>query len=69
MVDIGIRDYAMPLLATRMGMRSGDIVNLSFDELDLTNDMIRITQDKTSQPLELPLLLEIKTALTDYIGM
>jgi site-specific recombinase XerD len=38
--DIGKRDFAMLLLATRLGMRSGDIVKLSLDELDFKHDAI-----------------------------
>jgi site-specific recombinase XerD len=64
---IGIRDYAMLLLATRLGMRSGDIVKLSFSEVDFEQGKIDIIQDKTNQPLELPLLPEIRDALLNYI--
>lgn len=63
----GKRDYAMLLLATRLGMRSGDISKLSLDELDFEQDTIHLIQEKTSQPLDLPMLPEIKEALDDYI--
>lgn len=63
----GKRDYAMLLLATRLGMRSGDIAKLSLDELDFEQDTIHLIQEKTSQPLDLPMLPEIKEALDDYI--
>lgn len=59
---IGIRDYAMLLLATRLGMRSGDIVGLTIDEIDFEGNSIHIVQEKTLQPQELPLLPEIKDA-------
>lgn len=65
--NTGKRDYAMLLLATRLGMRSGDIAKLSFDELDFENEKIQLIQEKTGEPLELPLLPEIKKALLDYI--
>ncbi len=64
---IGIRDYAMLLLATRLGMRSGDIVLLTLDKIDFEGNSIRLVQEKTLQPLELPLLPEIKDAILDYI--
>ncbi|MEC1759839.1 tyrosine-type recombinase/integrase [Schinkia azotoformans] len=64
---IGIRYYAMLLLATRLGMRSGDIAGLTFDEIDLEGNSIHIVQEKTLQPLELPLLPEIKDAIMNYI--
>jgi len=63
----GIRDYAMLLLATRLGMRSGDIAQLTFKEIDFENNAIRLIQEKTLQPLELPLLPEIKEAIRNYI--
>jgi site-specific recombinase XerD len=63
----GIRDYAMLLLATRLGMRSGDIARLTFDEIDFEGNSIQLVQEKTLQPLELPLLPEIKDAILDYI--
>jgi len=64
---IGKRDYAMLLLATRLGMRSGDIANLTFSSLDFGNDTISITQEKTGEPLVLPMIQAVKTALADYL--
>lgn len=64
---IGKRDYAMLLLATRLGMRSGDIANLTFSSLDFGNDTISITQEKTGEPLVLPMVPAVKTALADYL--
>ena len=65
--QIGKRDYAMLLLATRLGMRSGDIANLTFSSLDFDNDTISITQEKTGEPLALPMIRVVKTALADYL--
>ena len=65
--NIGKRDYAMLLLATRLGMRSGDIVNIKFENLDFKNDKISFFQQKTGDELVLPLLPEIKKALENYI--
>ena len=64
---IGIRNYAMLLLATRLGMRSGDIAGLTFDEIDFVGNSIHIVQEKTLQPQELPLLPEIKEAIMNYM--
>lgn len=66
--NIGKRDYAMLLLATRLGMRSGDIAKLSLDELDFHHEKINLIQQKTGEVLHLPMLPEIKLALTDYIS-
>lgn len=64
---IGKRDYAMLLLATRLGMRSGDIANLTFSDLDFQNNTIRILQEKTCEFLILPILPVVKNALLDYL--
>lgn len=64
---IGIRNYAMLLLATRLGMRSGDIAGLTFDEINFEGNSIHIVQEKTLQLQELPLLPEIKDAIVNYI--
>lgn len=66
--DIGKRDYALVLLATRIGMRSGDIVKLGFDEVNFTNNTISYVQQKTGAFQQLPMLPEIRDALADYIN-
>lgn len=66
--SIGKRDYAMLLMATRLGMRSCDIVNITLDDLDFENDRLVFVQQKTGTSLVLHLLPEIKEALGDYIS-
>jgi len=63
----GKRDYAIVLLATRLGLRLEDIRTVRFDELDFKKDVIRLVQEKTLVGLELPLISELKIALLDYI--
>lgn len=63
----GKRNYAMLLLATRLGIRAGDIVTMTFDELDFQSETIRIIQNKTGIQLELPMLPCVRDALKDYI--
>lgn len=63
----GKRAYAMLLLATRLGLRSGDIIGMTFQALDFGAGLIRLTQHKTGTAVELPLLPEVKMALLDYI--
>ena len=65
--SVGKRDYAIVLLATRLGLRLEDIRKLRFDELDFTKDVILLVQDKTFVGLELPIVPELKAALLDYI--
>jgi site-specific recombinase XerD len=63
----GKRDYAIILLATRLGLRLEDIRTLSFNELDFKHDAIRLTQDKTLAAIEPLMVSELRTALLDYI--
>jgi site-specific recombinase XerD len=66
--DIGKRDYAILLLASRLGLRSCDIVNITLDSLDFERGKLVLVQQKTDEALVLPLLPEIQEALGDYIS-
>ena len=63
----GKRDYAIILLACRLGVRSSDIRALNFDHVDWAAETITFTQVKTGMPLRLPLTDEVGNALIDYI--
>lgn len=63
----GKRDYAMVLLAARLGLRASDICNLSFSAVRWELNTIEIIQRKTKEPLVLPLLDDIGEALVDYL--
>ena len=63
----GRRDYAALLLATRLGLRAGDIAGLTFEKIDFAENTINLNQEKTNQPLTLPLLPEIREAIYEYI--
>lgn len=63
----GKRDYAIILLAYRLGLRSSDIFALKFDNVDFDNNRINLTQIKTGIPLSLPLLDEVKQAILQYL--
>lgn len=63
----GIRDYAIILLMSRYGIRPCDIANLSFDNIDLTNNRIHFIQQKTQEPWEAELISDVKVALCNYI--
>lgn len=65
--ETGRRDYAMILLASRYGLRSSDIRNLKFNDIDWEGNKIKIIQLKTHQELELPLLADVGEAIIDYI--
>lgn len=63
----GKRDYAILLLAARLGLRLGDIKGLTLDHLHWTTSTIEIIQNKTGEPLVLPLIEEVGNALIDYL--
>jgi len=63
----GKRDYAILLLAARLGLRLGDIKGLTLDHLHWTTCTIEIVQKKTGEPLVLPLIEEVGSALIDYL--
>ncbi len=62
----GKRDYAILLLAARLGMRVGDIVRLRLEDIHWEARRIELSQAKTGQPLVLPLSEEVGWALIDY---
>ena len=63
----GKRDYAILLLACRLGLRAGDIRTLKLDQLRWEDSTIEVTQSKTGTPLRLPLTSEVGDALIDYL--
>ena len=63
----GKRDYAILLLAARLGLRTGDICLLRLDDLDWDAAIIDIMQSKTRAALRLPISEEIGEALIDYL--
>jgi len=65
--NIGKRDYAVILLAVVTGLRSVDIIELTFDEIDWINGEIIISQSKTGNQVALPLTKDVGMALQDYI--
>jgi site-specific recombinase XerD len=63
----GKRDYAILLLACRLGLRVSDIVGLRLEHLHWREDRIEMAQAKTGAPLVLPLNEEVGGALIDYL--
>lgn len=63
----GKRNYAILLLAARLGLRASDICRLKFENLHWQTSAIKIDQYKTGKELILPLLPDVGNALIDYI--
>lgn len=64
---VGKRNYAMVLLASRLGLRASDIAGLQFSEIDWDNDTITLVMKKTGKVIELPLLADVGNAIIDYL--
>ncbi|MFO7882371.1 MAG: site-specific integrase [Kosmotogaceae bacterium] len=64
---VGKRDYAIILLAARLGLRASDIANLKFNNIFWEQNSIRFVQFKTDKEIELPLLPEVGNAIIDYL--
>jgi len=63
----GKRDFAILILACRLGIRVGDIRALKLDNVDWHRRCLSFRQAKTGGALELPLDDEIAEALIDYL--
>ena len=64
---MGKRDYAVLLLAARLGLRVSDIRSLRPRDIDWEKHELRITQGKTGEPLVLPLPADVGWAIIDYM--
>lgn len=64
---IGRRDFAIILLALRLGLRSVDITNLLLTDIQWRTSSLTVVQQKTGRRLETPLLTDVGNALVDYL--
>jgi integrase len=65
--SLGKRNYAILMLAVRLGMRASDISHLQFRELLWAENTISFNQFKTNEKVELPLTADVGETLIDYI--
>jgi site-specific recombinase XerD len=63
----GKRDYAIILLACRLGLRCHDIKNLRIADFRWAEKKLCFVQSKTRQPMELPLVSDVGWAVIDYL--
>lgn len=61
------RNLAVVLLAVTTGMRSGDVRDLTFDQVSWHDRVIRFAQGKTGAPVALPITEDCMLALADYV--
>ena len=64
---MGRRDYAIFLLMATYGLRAGEVVTLTLDDVEWRAERLHIPQRKTRGSLWLPLTDEVGTALLDYL--
>ena len=64
---IGKRNFAILKLAACLGMRSGDIVKLKFENFDWSKGVIQYEQEKGGNWHTLPLLNEVGESIIDYL--
>ena len=65
---VDIRNYAIILIAARLGLRISDILNIKLKDIDWKNNKINIVQPKTNHLNILPLSKEVGWAIIDYIN-
>ncbi len=63
----GKRDYAILMLAVRLGLRASDISTLEFGHLLWSKNLISFKQFKTKEMVNLPLPADVGESLIDYI--
>jgi integrase len=63
----GKRDYAIILLAARLGLRSIDVKRLQFSDFDWPGNRLSVAQSKTGSRIWLPLLKDVGWAVIDYV--
>lgn len=61
------RNYAMIIIAARLGLRASDIVNLKFSNINWKESTILLTMYKTKKQLILPIPNEVGEAIIDYL--
>lgn len=64
--DLSKRDIAMSKLLMETGLRGIDVCELKLTDIDWDKDIIRIIQDKTKQPRNIPLRDSYGNAIADY---
>jgi len=63
----GKRDYAIVLLIARLGLRGIDVKRLEFGDFDWPGNRLFVTQAKTGDRVQLPLLKDVGWAVIDYM--
>ena len=63
----GLRDFTLLYLASCYGLRSGELVRLTLDNINWRTATLKVPQTKTRQVLQLPLTEEAGEVLVQYL--
>ena len=63
----GRRDYAILVLLATYGLRAGDVIRLTLDDIDWRHDRLRVPGRKAGNSTGYPLAGPVAEALADYI--
>jgi site-specific recombinase XerD len=63
---IGKRDYAILLLLARLGLRAGEVVALTLEDIDWEAGLITV-RGKRKRVAQMPLPVEVGAAMADYL--
>ncbi len=66
-VHKGKRDYAVLMIAVKLGIRTSDIRNLRPANFNWEQHLVSFTQVKTGEPITLPLPTDVGWAVIDYL--
>src|SRR6476646_8147428 len=64
---VGIRDFAIAVCFTELGLRVSEVANLSLDDLNWREGKIRLKKTKTRMERELPLPARVGEAIVRYL--
>lgn len=64
---VGIRNYAMVLMAVRLGMRASDICSIEFQNIYWDRNTIEFVTEKTGRATVLPLTADVGNAIIKYL--
>lgn len=64
---IGKRDYAILLIAAKLGLRTSEVKDLQLKDLNWETGQIKIIQAKTGQMQNAPILEDVGFAIIDYL--
>jgi len=63
----GLRDRAIKLCVSRLGLRAGEVVGLGLGDIDWRNAIVRVSARKTGHGALLPCPRDLGQALSEYL--